>query len=428
MSGAPHPQLVILSGPSRGDVLVLDDPLPVVFGTRSGISFPDPALAEVHCQVFQAADGRWFLQDFGAQAGTWVDGERVVGARPFEPPRKFRVGETWVGLTRPGAAGGDALEVGPATSAENDAAAARAEADASATDELELELPPAHGEPPAPLAPHDSLGEYDILEPLGSGSLGDVHKGYDRRRRRVVALKVLHPDLARDPKAVARFLRGAKAAARLRHPHAVRVYGAGHAGGRIYVTMEYVEGVSLERFCLGAGGRLAVPVAVGIAARLASALADAHEQGVVHRNVTPGNVLVGVGGFPKLADFARAKRARSGPARQAISQSDIKVAQTPYTPPELLVGDEATDERTDVYGLGATLFRALAGVPPFGLALDAIGGRMLRGAREDAATHRPELGPGLLALLERALAVDPKQRFGSLTSFHAALAAEHEAS
>src|SRR5690606_37885836 len=93
------------------------------------------------------------------------------------------------------------------------------------------------------LAPHDALGEYDILKELGAGSLGRVYKAYDRRRRRVVALKILSAELARDQQVVARFLRGAQAGARLSHPNVAGVLGAGHTGGRIYVTMEYVEGV-----------------------------------------------------------------------------------------------------------------------------------------------------------------------------------------
>lgn len=476
MPAASRPQLVVLSGPHKGDVIVLDDPLPVVFGRRAGVSLPDAALADVHCQVFQAG-GLWYLQDFATPAGTWLGDERVEGARPLEPGRSFRIGETFVALLLPeqptaappppppspavqegvravdaaaqqatrgwAPAGGPTPPPG-ARPARLDQGGRRRRHLEAKTDILPIEAPsPADDSDARPvrdladtvelrtrladaddegLAPHTTLGEYDVLRELGSGSLGRVYKAYDRRRKRVVAVKVLSPELAKDQQAVGRFLRGAQAGARLAHPNVCAIYGAGHTGGRIYVSMEYVEGLDLGAHVAAAGGHLPPRQAVAILARVTDALVYAHARDVLHRNVSPRNVLVGdAGRTVKLVDLALAKRA-SADKGLAITQSGQVLSQSPYAAPELLFDVQHVDHRADVYGVGATLFFALTGHPPYEGNLIDVAQRMQKGKHGDLRRLARGASKPLLDLVERCLRPDPAARYPAARDLREAFA------
>lgn len=271
------------------------------------------------------------------------------------------------------------------------------------------------------LAPHDSLGDYDILKELGAGSLGRVYKAYDRRRRRVVAVKVLSSDLAGDQRAVARFLRGAQAGARLSHPNVAAILGAGHSGGRIYVTMEYVEGVDLEAYVAAAGGRLPPRNAVAILSRVTDALVYAHARDVLHRNVTPRNVLVGAGRTVKLVDLALAKRATLE-KDLTITSSGQALSRSPYAAPELVFDPQHADHRADVYGVGATLFFALTRRPPYEGDLLTVAQRMQRGEHGDLRKLARGASKQLLALVERCLRRDPAERFPAARDLREAFA------
>ena len=209
----------------------------------------------------------------------------------------------------------------------------------------------------------DVVGNYRIVEPLGEGGMGTVFRVEHAVLGRAYALKVLRAKVfEKDATSSQRFLREARAAARVRHPNIVDVFDFGHLGdGRPYFVMEMLEGESLtERL---ARGPLDVPEAVTIARQMASALAAVHERGVVHGDVTPSNALVVSSDPPavKLVDFGLAAI-----AGEAFAEEDSEfVLGTPaYISPEQLRGLPATD-RSDQYGLGAVLFELLAGHPPF---------------------------------------------------------------
>lgn len=209
----------------------------------------------------------------------------------------------------------------------------------------------------------DVVGNYRIVEPLGEGGMGTVFRVEHVVLGRAYALKVLRAKVfEKDATASQRFLREARAAARVRHPNIVDVFDFGHLGdGRPYFVMEMLEGESLtERL---ARGPLDVPEAVAIARQMASALAAVHERGVVHGDVTPSNALVVSSDPPivKLVDFGLA--AITGEAF-AEEDSEFVLGTPAYISPEQLRGLPATD-RSDQYGLGAVLFELLAGHPPF---------------------------------------------------------------
>jgi serine/threonine protein kinase len=216
---------------------------------------------------------------------------------------------------------------------------------------------------PTYLEPGDTVGHFRVLELLGEGGMGTVYRVEHVALARTYALKVLRPKvIERDPTAAQRFLREARTAARVRHPNIVDVFDFGHLGdGRPYFVMELLEGESLADRV--ARGPLPPHEVVVIAWQLASALAAAHDRGVIHADVTPSNVLVVGGGslHVKLVDFGLAEL-----AGEAVRDEDSEfVFGTPaYISPEQLRGLPPSD-RSDQYGLGAVLFELLVGHPPF---------------------------------------------------------------
>ena len=207
--------------------------------------------------------------------------------------------------------------------------------------------------------PH--LSGYEVQDELGRGGMGVVYRAWDQRLHRPVAIKMLLAgDFAR-PDERERFEREAEAAAGLRHANIVQVYHVGDLEGRPYFTMEFVEGGSLAE-------RLAVaPLAAGPAAALLATLAEAvqaaHDRGIVHRDLKPGNVLLTADGTPKIADFGLARRLDD---RAGLTRSGIPLGTPNYMAPEQALGlTHSIGPAADVYALGAILYEALTGRPPF---------------------------------------------------------------
>jgi serine/threonine-protein kinase len=205
-------------------------------------------------------------------------------------------------------------------------------------------------------------GRYEVLSRIARGGMATVYLAVDRRLDREVALKVMHPHLAEGASGddfVARFRREARAAARLTHPGLVGVYDQGVDGETSYLTMEYVDGVTLRRR-LGERGALTVREALGIADAVLDALAAAHRNGLVHRDIKPENVLLASDGRVKLADFGLARAVTEVTA----TTTGTVLGTVAYLAPELVVRGES-DVRTDVYACGVLLFEMLTGRQPF---------------------------------------------------------------
>lgn len=248
-------------------------------------------------------------------------------------------------------------------------------------------------------------GRYRLRERLGAGGMSVVWRAHDEVLGRDVAVKVLSPDLAADPQLLDRVRAEARSAARLRHPNIVAVYDYGDATGtgdvRIpYVVMEVVEGRSLAQ--LLTGGALPWRVAVLICAQVAAALAAAHEQGVVHRDVTPSNVVVAGTGV-KLVDFGIS-------ATSGESDAGGHLLGTPaYLAPERLERG-AVQPATDVYALGLLLYRTLAGRLPWRAATTTQMLTAHRYQEPDALPELAELPPEVGELCRRCLDKDPELR------------------
>jgi serine/threonine protein kinase len=262
------------------------------------------------------------------------------------------------------------------------------------------------------------LGDrYELGPELGHGGMARVLRGTDRQLGRHVAIKVLSPPYDRDQAFVERFRREAHAAARLNHPNIVAVYDTGSDDGTHYIVTELVEGETLAEL-LERGGSLPPQRAVDISTEITRALAAAHERGVVHRDVKPGNVMLTPDGRVKVVDFgiARAAGVESG------TRSGLVLGSAPYISPEQARG-EPGDERSDIYALGCVMYEMLTGQPPF--TADTPVATLYLHVHEQAPPPSSvgQVPADLEAIVLRCLEKDPAARFQSATELEHALGA-----
>jgi eukaryotic-like serine/threonine-protein kinase len=253
---------------------------------------------------------------------------------------------------------------------------------------------------------------YEIGEVLGYGGMAEVHLGRDVRLGREVAVKVLRADLARDPSFQTRFRREAQAAASLNHPAIVAVYDTGEDavqnGGLPYIVMEYVEGRTL-RDILKAEGRLMPRRAMEIVADVCAALDFSHRNGIVHRDVKPGNVMITPTGAVKVMDFGIARAAADAGATVTATAQVIGTAQ--YLSPEQARG-ENVDARSDVYSTGCMLYELLTGHPPFtGDSPVAVAYQHVREIAPPPSSSNPDVPPDLDAIVMKSMAKNPANRY-----------------
>jgi tetratricopeptide (TPR) repeat protein/tRNA A-37 threonylcarbamoyl transferase component Bud32 len=266
------------------------------------------------------------------------------------------------------------------------------------------------------------VGRFEILGEIARGGMGAVYKARDPAVDRVVAIKLLLGDALAGGTARKRFEREAKALARVDHPHVVRVHGFETTPrGEPFLVMEHVEGESLQRR-LDREGRLAVEEASAIARTLCGAVAACHEAGVLHRDLKPANVLLTKQGALKLTDFGLARDLDPSTSRSRLSRSGLFLGSPGYWAPEQARGElSEVGPQTDVYGLGATLFALLTGEPPqTGDTLPAILAAVERPAPPPSSL-RPDLPRWLDAVVARALAAEPADRFASVDELAEAL-------
>ena len=269
------------------------------------------------------------------------------------------------------------------------------------------------------LSPATRLGPYEIISPLGAGSMGEVYRARDLRLGRDVALKVLPEAVATSPDSLARFEREARTVASLNHPNIVVLHSIEQDNGTRFLTMELVEGQTLDTHVTPGGLPIARVVEWGVA--LADALAAAHEKGVVHRDLKPANVMVTREGRLKVLDFGLAKLVASDSGTLAVTQAatipmplssaGLVVGTVPYMAPEQVRG-EAVDARTDVFALGILLYELSAGRRPFeGPTVGVISSAILRDTPPALTSLRAEVPSDLDRIVSRCLEKDPRARF-----------------
>ncbi len=206
------------------------------------------------------------------------------------------------------------------------------------------------------------IGNYEIIERIGRGSMGVVYRARHASLGKEVALKLLPPRLSQDPLFVERFLREARAAARLNHPNIVAALDAGRADGFHYFAMELVSGASVKEV-VETYGPVEEREALKVAFFVSKALRHAHEMGIVHRDVKPANIMITHDGRVKLTDLGLARVTDA--ADCTLTQDGRSVGTPYYMSPEQAVEDRAVDARCDIYSLGCTLYYMLVGRPPY---------------------------------------------------------------
>ncbi len=264
--------------------------------------------------------------------------------------------------------------------------------------------------------PPAQVGDYKVLRLLGSGGMASVYVAQELRSGREVALKVMLPHLAQDAGFVARFVQEAQSSASLEHENIVRVLSFGEEDGRYHIASELVDGGSLEAL-LEKVKALPAPVVAELAAQALQGAAYAHGRGVIHRDLKPGNLLVGSQGVLKLADFGIAKRVGGA----ALTQTGATMGTPAYMSPEQASG-QPLDARSDLFSIGIILFELLSGTNPY-LAGDAVAslGRLLYSAKPSILEAVPSVPEPLERVIDKLLERDPSRRFANATEALAAL-------
>lgn len=260
------------------------------------------------------------------------------------------------------------------------------------------------------------IGDYVLLQKIGEGASGEVFKACNANTKQVVALKIFHAHYAMDEVSMQRFVQEARICMQFDHPRIIKVFDFAIYYNRPMIVMEYVSGISLAKY-IEERQRLSVSKALKIGLYVAQGIHYAHQRGVVHRDLNPSNILLAKKAQLKIVDFGIVKVYAN-----AITMGCQSLGTLNYIPLEQLDNARGVDHRADIYGLGATLYHAILGKPPFA-DLQGIYALTLRMSATPVTPLKNlmEISPSVSALLDKALAQDKAKRFQSMEEFFHAI-------
>jgi pSer/pThr/pTyr-binding forkhead associated (FHA) protein len=352
----------VIAGPDKGRAFPLTPGETLLVGRSKSTQtrLTDGHISRVHCEV-TVKDDQVTVQDANSAAGTFVNGQRVSRQR-LQPGDLLRIGETTLCLQSET----DSHDTLPPGAPPAPAAAPPAEPPAEERRRSPRESAPAPVKKLTDLM-GQTLSHYELAHVLAAGHSGLVFQARDTRSGEIVAFKVLKQELSQNPEDRKRFIRGMKTMMPVRHPNIISIYNAGKTGGYCWIAMEYIEGESLTQAIrrMGFGGRLDWHHAFRVAVHISRALDFAHGQHIIHRDITPNNIMVQTcDRVAKLGDLMLAKSLEGGLSQQISAPGEL-VGDVHYMSPERTYGTADVDGRSDLYSLGATVYALLTGRPPF---------------------------------------------------------------
>ncbi len=395
-------RLVVVAGPDEGKFFPLaGDTLLLGRSRASDTRLIDPHVSRVHCEIQRADDGL-VLRDFETPGGTFLNGQRITQPQPLQVGDLVRIGLTHLQVMDDDTIPPVAKLLTPAVPAKGRTKALRP------TDWAQTLV-------------GKTYGRFQLTSILARGKSGFVFHARDTKASAAVVVKVLDAVFSKDVKKVQRFVKAMKAVLPLRHPHLVRVYGAGKTEGYCWVAKEYVPGESLAAVIgrIDVAGHLDWRRVAHLAFHIGKALLYAHSRKLVHQNVTPHNILLGQSvGATKLSDLMLAAALEEDPTTP-ISAAGVPSESLAYMPPERTDGPGAhVDARADIYSLGATLYAMLAGRPPFQSALvDELVQKIRLEAPPTFASLNVAVPAPLEAMVRRMLAKRPQDRYPTMREF-----------
>jgi eukaryotic-like serine/threonine-protein kinase len=266
-------------------------------------------------------------------------------------------------------------------------------------------------------------GRYEVKQVLGAGGMGVVYRAWDRELDEPVAIKTLHPSLLGDPALIERFKQEIRLARRISHPNVVRTHDLGEVDGTYYITMEYVDGTTLDAL-VERRGQLPTEVVVTIGKQLCRALEVAHAEGVIHRDIKPQNMVVDARGFLKVMDFGVARLVEGrqpSRAKAGLTMAGTILGTPEYMAPEQLMG-EVLDGRADLYATGAVLFECATGERVFaGSSFATLMIKQMQEPAPDPRTLNPRIPEPLAGVILKALAKKREDRWQTAEELHQAL-------
>jgi serine/threonine protein kinase/Tol biopolymer transport system component len=255
-----------------------------------------------------------------------------------------------------------------------------------------------------------TISHYKILEKLGEGGMGVVYKAEDLKLERAVALKFLPPHLIASEQDKARFVQEAKSSSALNHPNVATVYEIDEADGQLFIAMEFVDGVTLREKM----GTISAKQAIDMGIQLADGLAAAHEKGIVHRDVKPENIMVRKDGICQIMDFGLAKLRGRQSKIPRLTKEGSTIGTAGYMSPEQVQGQDV-DHRSDIFSLGVVLYELFTGELPFkGVHETALLYEIVNVDAVPMSAVKPEIDPGLDAIVLECLAKEPAERYQSV--------------